>query len=43
MTRSPTRDLVVGFFVLIGLGAVAYLSLSVAGGSYSGPLSLIHI
>ncbi len=40
MTRSPTRDFVVGLFVLIGLGAVAYLSLSVAGGSYSGPTGL---
>ena len=37
MTRSPMRDLLVGFFVLAGLGAVAYLSFSVGGLSYSGP------
>ena len=37
MTRSPLRDFVVGLFVLGGLGAVAYLSLSVGGLSYKGP------
>ncbi len=37
MTRSPLRDLFVGLFVLIGLGAIAYLSFSVGGLSYSGP------
>jgi phospholipid/cholesterol/gamma-HCH transport system substrate-binding protein len=37
MTRSPVRDLLVGCFVLIGLGAVAYLSLSVGGLTYKGP------
>lgn len=37
MTRSPLRDLLVGFFVLIGLGAIAYLSFSVGGLSYAGP------
>jgi phospholipid/cholesterol/gamma-HCH transport system substrate-binding protein len=43
MRRSPVRDLVVGCFVLVGLAAVAYLSLSVAGGAYSGPTGLrIH-
>jgi len=31
MSRSSTRDLLVGLFVLVGLGAIAYLSLSVAG------------
>ena len=36
MTRSPVRDLLVGLFVLVGLGAVAYLSFSVGGVSYSG-------
>ena len=36
MQRSPMRDVLVGFFVLIGLGAVAYLSISVGGASYSG-------
>jgi phospholipid/cholesterol/gamma-HCH transport system substrate-binding protein len=37
MTRSPVRDLVVGLFVLAGLGAIAYLSVNVGGLSYSGP------
>ena len=37
MTRSPLRDLLVGLFVLAGLGAIAYLSFSVGGLSYSGP------
>lgn len=37
MTRSPVRDLVVGLFVLVGLGAVAYLSIRLGGLSYAGP------
>ena len=37
MKVSPVRDLTVGLFVLVGLGAVAYLSLSVGGLSYKGP------
>jgi phospholipid/cholesterol/gamma-HCH transport system substrate-binding protein len=37
MTRSPVRDLLVGVFVLVGLGAIAYLSFSVGGLSYAGP------
>lgn len=37
MRRSATRDLVVGLFVLAGLAAVAYLSLSVGGVAYTGP------
>jgi phospholipid/cholesterol/gamma-HCH transport system substrate-binding protein len=37
MSRAPLRDLVVGLFVLAGLGAVAYLSLSVGGMSARGP------
>jgi phospholipid/cholesterol/gamma-HCH transport system substrate-binding protein len=37
MTRSPTRDLLVGLFVLVGLLAIAYLSVGVASESYSGP------
>ena len=37
MTRAPLRDLLVGIFVLAGLGAVAYLSLSVGGLSARGP------
>jgi phospholipid/cholesterol/gamma-HCH transport system substrate-binding protein len=36
MNRAPLRDLLVGCFVLAGLGAVAYLSLSVGGLSYRG-------
>jgi len=36
MQKSTTRDFVVGLFVLAGLLAVAYLSLSVGGASYSG-------
>lgn len=31
MNRAPLRDLLVGCFVLAGLGAIAYLSLSVGG------------
>lgn len=41
MTRSPTRDLLVGVFVLAGLAAIAYLSLRVGGLSYAGPGGLI--
>src|ERR1044072_2062094 len=37
MTRSPMRDFLVGIFVLVGLGAIAYLSFSVGGLSYAGP------
>jgi phospholipid/cholesterol/gamma-HCH transport system substrate-binding protein len=37
MTPSPMRDFLVGLFVLAGLGAIAYLSFSVGGLSYSGP------
>jgi phospholipid/cholesterol/gamma-HCH transport system substrate-binding protein len=31
MSRSPTRDLLVGVFVLLGIGALAYLSFRVGG------------
>jgi phospholipid/cholesterol/gamma-HCH transport system substrate-binding protein len=41
MRRSPTRDFVVGLFVLAGLGALAYLSLSIGGVSYTGRKGLI--
>jgi phospholipid/cholesterol/gamma-HCH transport system substrate-binding protein len=41
MRRSPTRDLIVGLFVLAGLAALAYLSLSVGGISYTGPKGLV--
>ena len=34
MSRSPTRDFVVGLFVLAGLGAIAYLSMNVGGFSF---------
>ena len=37
MSRSPLRDFIVGCFVLAGLGAIAYLSISVGGLSYGGP------
>jgi phospholipid/cholesterol/gamma-HCH transport system substrate-binding protein len=37
MTRSPVRDMVVGIFVLIGLGAVGWLSIRLGGLSYGGP------
>ena len=37
MTRSPVRDLVVGVFVLVGLAAIAFLSLQIGGAAYSGP------
>src|SRR5207247_10363544 len=37
MSRAPLRDLLVGLFVLAGLGALAYLSLGVGGLSYGGP------
>jgi phospholipid/cholesterol/gamma-HCH transport system substrate-binding protein len=43
MRASPTRDLVVGLFVLAGLLAIGYLSVRVGGLSYTGPggLSLV--
>lgn len=37
MQSSPLRDLVVGFFLLAGLLAVAYLSVQVGGLAYAGP------
>ena len=36
MRRSPARDFTTGLFVLMGLGALAYLSFSVGGLSYHG-------
>lgn len=36
MQSTPLRDFIVGLFVLIGLGAVGYLSISLGGGGYSG-------
>jgi len=40
MTPSPTRDFVVGLFVLAGLAAIAWLSFEVGGMSYRGPLGM---
>ena len=37
MTRSPLRDFIVGLFVLVGLGAIGYLSIAVGGLSLTGP------
>jgi phospholipid/cholesterol/gamma-HCH transport system substrate-binding protein len=36
MQPSPVRDLIVGLFVVAGLGAIAYLSLQVGGINYTG-------
>src|SRR5215467_4124233 len=36
MTRAPARDFLVGCFLLLGMGAVAYLSFRV-GGLAAGP------
>lgn len=43
MRRSPTRDFIVGLFVLVGLAAIAYLSLTIGGVSYSGPKGFLLI
>jgi phospholipid/cholesterol/gamma-HCH transport system substrate-binding protein len=37
MQSSSSRDLVVGLFVVVGLAAIAYLSVQVGGLSYTGP------
>ncbi len=37
MSESPIRDFLVGVFVLIGLAAIAYLSIALGGASYRGP------
>jgi phospholipid/cholesterol/gamma-HCH transport system substrate-binding protein len=37
VSRSPGRDLLVGVFVLLGVAAIAYLSLAVGGLSRQGP------
>ncbi len=36
MTESPTRDALVGLFVLAGFLAIAYLSVSLGGANYRG-------
>jgi len=40
MQTSPSRDLAVGLFVLLGLGAIAYLSLQVGGLETNGGMML---
>jgi phospholipid/cholesterol/gamma-HCH transport system substrate-binding protein len=40
MDRSPLRDFIVGLFVLAGIVTVAYLSISVGGFTWSGPVGL---
>jgi phospholipid/cholesterol/gamma-HCH transport system substrate-binding protein len=37
MSRSPARDFIVGLFVLGGLLAIGYLSISIGGLTYKGP------
>jgi phospholipid/cholesterol/gamma-HCH transport system substrate-binding protein len=37
MDRSPARDFIVGLFVLAGLAAIAYLSISIGGFTWHGP------
>lgn len=37
MRASPIRDLLVGLFVLAGLGSLAYLSFTLGGANYGGP------
>jgi phospholipid/cholesterol/gamma-HCH transport system substrate-binding protein len=41
MQPSPVRDLIVGLFVAVGLGAIAYLSIQVGGVSYAGRGGLV--
>jgi len=41
MQPSPIRDLIVGLFVAVGLGAIAYLSIQVGGVSYAGRGGLV--
>ncbi len=36
MQHSPTRDLVVGLFVLAGIAAIGYLSIQIGGLEYKG-------
>jgi phospholipid/cholesterol/gamma-HCH transport system substrate-binding protein len=40
MDRSPVRDFIVGLFVLAGIGAIAYLSISIGDFSWHGPTGL---
>lgn len=36
MDRSPSRDFIVGLFVVAGIAAIAYLSISIGGFSWEG-------
>ncbi|MGA3066037.1 MAG: outer membrane lipid asymmetry maintenance protein MlaD [Tepidisphaeraceae bacterium] len=40
MDRSPVRNFIVGLFVLAGITAIAYLSISIGDFSYHGPAGL---
>jgi phospholipid/cholesterol/gamma-HCH transport system substrate-binding protein len=40
MDRSPMRDFIVGLFVLAGIAVIAYLSISVGGFTWHGPIGL---
>ncbi len=37
MNESPIRDFLVGIFVLMGLAAIAYMTVALGGASYRGP------
>lgn len=41
MQSNATRDLIVGLFVLVGLGALAYLSLQVGGLEFGGKEQIV--
>ena len=41
MQANPTRDFIVGLFVVVGLAAVGVLSVQVGGLSYTGPGGLM--
>lgn len=41
MSRSPTRDLIAGVFVLVGLGAVAFLAFQIGDSPFSEPGGLV--
>jgi len=41
MQRNSTRDLVVGLFVLMGIGTLAYLSLKVGGLEFGGEKRIV--
>ena len=41
MPSSPVRDLLVGLFVLAGIGAIAYLSVQLGARAYTGDGGLV--